>query len=82
MIDEITGNCDAAGLTLLHVLRERLDAARLAALAGSDFDGSLDRNRDLVSGPQLSVWNHACSRGHQSNGESPLHEYSVTDLSA
>ncbi|WP_353645233.1 hypothetical protein [Mesorhizobium sp. WSM2239] len=51
MIDEVTGNCDAAGLTLLHVLRERLDAAGLAALACSDFDRNLERNRDLASSP-------------------------------
>jgi hypothetical protein len=55
VIDEVTGNYNAAGLTLLHVLRERLDAARLAALAGSDIDGNLDRDCNLVSGPQLSI---------------------------
>jgi hypothetical protein len=54
VIDEVTVHSDAAGLTLLHVPSECLDAAGLAALACSDFH----RCHDLGFGSQLSFWNH------------------------
>jgi hypothetical protein len=59
VIDEVTWYCHTAGSTLLHVLFERLHAVRLAAFAGSDFDGNLDRYCDVVFGPYVSIWNHA-----------------------
>jgi hypothetical protein len=55
MINEVAGHYNSAGLTLLHVLCQCLNAARLTAFAGSDFQDNLDRSRDFVCCSCLSI---------------------------